>query len=323
MTHGDLVRLAAHLGTGSHSHDSRQQLLNAIASHVSEGDLAFVERVCKADQSDKKTGAETLLMDPVFEAAYEEMPEEDKFEFPELRQEVRRGRVRRHIADRREQAVRRAAAVEGRRPLNPRNVRPRRRANSAQGVVPVPDGGLVPQPLPQQGEQGVVQLPGPLAPGGPLPDGGLVPQPLQQLDPPHPAPQIAVLPLQAPADLGPAVPAPVLVPVAAGAAGARVPRGELWGRGRFVLARAYRHGQLQSVTVTCLLHTHADRCNNNLSLGVEFSEADCLARIKEWCVRGFAIPDGIGARDVHMASNPRRYVGAHRSHAELDMLANA
>jgi len=205
--------------------------------------------------------------------------------------------VRRHIADRREQAVRRAAAVEGRRPLNPRNVRPRRRANSAQDVVPVL---------------------APLAPVGPL-----VPQPLQQLEPPHAAPQVAVLPLQVPADLA-AVPVPVLVPVAAGAAGARVPRGEPWGRGRFVLAKAYRWGQLQSVTVTCLLHAQGERCNNNLNLGVELTEADCLSRIKEWCVRGFAIPDGIGARHVHMASNPRRYVGAQiRSHAELEMLANA
>jgi len=54
MTHADLVRLAAHLGTGSNSHDSRQQLLNALASHVSEGDISFLERVCKADQSEKK-----------------------------------------------------------------------------------------------------------------------------------------------------------------------------------------------------------------------------------------------------------------------------
>ena len=40
----------------------------------------------------------TLLMDPLFEAAWDEMGQDDQIEFPDVRKEKTRGRVRRHVA---------------------------------------------------------------------------------------------------------------------------------------------------------------------------------------------------------------------------------
>ena len=306
LSHVDLARVAAYLETGCSASASRHALLNAIASKVSDGDPDFVLKVHAADQSPNKSGTLTLLMDPVFEAAYEEMPEDDKFEFPELRQERRRGCVRRHMADRQIQAVQRKRAVQGRNPLPQRRVRPRR------GASPLVNGpGLGGAPAPAS--------PPPLVAPGAADVPAALPVPLA-------APAPAGLPLPAmpgAADVPGAVPAPALA--AARAALGRVPRGEPWGRGSFIIARTHRDGELQSVTVTCLLHAaEGQRCNKNLNLGSIFAEAGCTQRIQEWCIRGLSIADGDGARAEHMASNPRRYsVDEVRSSAELEALANA
>ena len=45
----------------------------------------------------RKKGASLLLQDPVFEAAWDDMPHDEQFEFPEVREEKQRGRVRRRM----------------------------------------------------------------------------------------------------------------------------------------------------------------------------------------------------------------------------------
>jgi hypothetical protein len=107
----------------------------------------------------------------------------------------------------------------------------------------------------------------------------------------------------------------------------RIPRGQPWGRGRFIIARTHRAGELQAVTVTCLLHSSDNaRCNKNLNLGSIFSEEEATRRIKEWCVRGLDIPAADGARELHMygQGRPRFYSDAElRSQADLEALGHA
>jgi hypothetical protein len=102
----------------------------------------------------------------------------------------------------------------------------------------------------------------------------------------------------------------------------RVPRAEPWAGGRFALARAPRSSGPSAIALTCVLHRHGDRCNNNLNIGARLNEAECYRRVKEWCLRGLAIPDGPGAREMHMAELPRQYADVEvRSAEELERAA--
>ena len=104
--------------------------------------------------------------------------------------------------------------------------------------------------------------------------------------------------------------------------GPRVPRGEQWAGGRFVFARAPGSGSHGAITVTCMLHRHGNRCNKNLNIGDRLNEAECYRRVKEWCLRGLAIPDGPGAREMHMAEMPRQYAAVEvRSAEDLERAA--
>ena len=42
----------------------------------------------------------TLVAGPILEIVYEEMPDDDKLEFPELQEEMKKGRTRKRLADR-------------------------------------------------------------------------------------------------------------------------------------------------------------------------------------------------------------------------------
>ena len=142
------------------------------------------------------------------------------------------------------------------------------------------------------------------------------------LMPPCPVLAAADVPGDAPAPEVAAQPAAVEGPPAE-----RVARGQPWAKGRFILARTHRAGELHAVTVTCLLHGSENaRCNKNLNMGSTFSEAEATRRIKEWCIRGLDIPAADGAREIHMygRGKPRAYSDAElRSEAELDALGNA
>ena len=92
-------------------------------------------------------------------------------------------------------------------------------------------------------------------------------------------------------------------------AGCRPVRGEAWGiGGRFILAPVYARGKLTSMSATCCLHlADGERCNSSLSLGQVFSLEQACHRIKQWCVRGLDITDGLGSRERHLAIKPRVY----------------
>lgn len=53
-------------------------------------------------------------------------------------------------------------------------------------------------------------------------------------------------------------------------------------------------------------------------MGDTFTEEEAKRRIQWWCVRGLLIADGDGARQQHMADDPREYIEAEiPSAAEL------
>jgi len=92
------------------------------------------------------------------------------------------------------------------------------------------------------------------------------------------------------------------------------------------IAPAYRDGVKSAITATCHLHTvEGRRCNKNLTLGPHLDVEQATLLIKEWCVRGFLIPDGDEARIGHMTTwGPRNFAPDEvRSLAELDALAGA
>jgi len=228
------------------------------------------------------------------------MPDDDKLEFPEIRLELRKGRARQHMADRVVETVRRKRRKRG----QPGGPLPKRRVR-ARGAAAAPVN------------------PASLAADAAAPSNGSTPSPpvVPAADSPNdtPVPEVATQP--APGAEPPAAEALRDLPAE------RIPRGQLWGRGRFILAGTHRAGELQAVTVTCLLHGSENaRCNTNLTLGSIFSEEEATRRIKEWCVRGLDIPAADGARDLHMhgRGRPRFYSDAElRSEADLEALGNA
>ena len=86
----------------------RLQLLRGIAEDVFKdcpNREQIVTDILKRDKSaPTQNPVATLLMDPLFEAAFDEMGQDDQFEFPDVRKEKTRGRVRRHVARHQESA---------------------------------------------------------------------------------------------------------------------------------------------------------------------------------------------------------------------------
>ena len=82
--------------------DTRKALLLALVACVFEGreEREEVERIIEqaATAVGAKKSASLLLMDPVFEAAWGEMPHDEQFEFPEVIEEKKGGRIRRRMA---------------------------------------------------------------------------------------------------------------------------------------------------------------------------------------------------------------------------------
>jgi hypothetical protein len=325
------VRLTAFLQTGNRQNDSRATLLESIARHISQNNTDFVSLAQRSETVTAQAGVTKLLQDPVFEAAYGEMPDDDKLEFPEIRSEFRKGRVRQHMADRVVETVRRKRRQAG-GPLPKRRVRARgAAAPTAPTDAPVPE---VAAPRSAVAEPNAAA---PVDPASPAANAASDAS-SNALMPPCPVLPAADVPGDAPAPEVAAQPAAVAGPVIAALVGQadnarpgppaeRVARGQPWAKGRFILARTHRAGELHAVTVTCLLHGSENaRCNKNLNMGSTFSEAEATRRIKEWCIRGLDIPAADGAREIHMygRGKPRAYSDAElRSEAELDALGNA
>ena len=288
LNHDLLVSIAALLDLGLGADASRRTLLQMLATNVSGGDESFVAAVLDQDQKVPPVAVATLLGDPVFEAAFQDMPDDDKQEFPEVRKEQARSRVRQHVADRATQAARaRRAAPLPRRRVR-RKVMPAAGHPAPAALGPAPAGG---DPAPDPAPAALVPAPEGGAPAPAAPAGGA------------PAPAVVPIPAgEGPAAAAPPPPPPLPLP-------GRVPRGELWDRQqRFGIARTHRYSEFQSVTVTCLLHrADGERCNKSFTPGTEWSEAEATARIKEWCARGLDIPDVAGGKKRHMDINPRRF----------------
>ena len=86
----------------------RWQLLRGIAEDVFKdcpNREQIVTDILKRDKSaPTQHPVATLLMDPLFEAAWDEIGQDDQLEFPDVRKEKTRGRVRRHVARHQESA---------------------------------------------------------------------------------------------------------------------------------------------------------------------------------------------------------------------------
>ena len=90
LSHADLVRLAGLCRLDVYAWNSRDELLESLANHFAPGDTSYLEEI----KSKKTTVAECLVEDPLFEAAYEALDEDDKREFPEVREARQKGKKR-------------------------------------------------------------------------------------------------------------------------------------------------------------------------------------------------------------------------------------
>ena len=90
-----LIQLADFLHLEGVQRGTRLALLQGLVAHVFEGreEREEVERIIAqtATAAGAKNGVSLLLMDPVFEAAWDEMPHDEQFEFPEVREEQKKG----------------------------------------------------------------------------------------------------------------------------------------------------------------------------------------------------------------------------------------
>ena len=105
---------------------------------------------------------------------------------------------------------------------------------------------------------------------------------------------------------------------------ARLPRGAAgipWGRD-FVIAETTKYGEPVAVTATCKCHTFdGKRCNKWVTLGPEMDLASAEHRIKEWCIRGYDLPDIEGGCKLHMKPRPRNWKDSNlRPLADLERL---
>jgi hypothetical protein len=99
LSHGDLVMLVKHYKLELSGRASAEELRRALLLHVTGGDEEFVSRVCAEREPARTEGVALLVSDPLFEAAYEEMGDEDKLEFPTVKEAIKVKRVRRHVLD--------------------------------------------------------------------------------------------------------------------------------------------------------------------------------------------------------------------------------
>ena len=259
---------------------ARPEILRALTEVIFPGDEAASERILAQDAATVKNPVAVLLQDPLFEAAFVDMDNDEKFEFGEVREEQTRSKVARQLAVR-QGGVKRA-----------RNGRPLRRRRGGRGGRE--ENAEHAQEAPREEAEDAPPQPAPAPPPPPPPP---PPDAAQE----HPLLQRRVR------------------------GNGRVARRISWGT-HFDIAPAYRDGVKSAITVTCYVHTvEGGRCNKSLTLGPNLNEEQATHFIKEWCVRGFLIPDGDGARLGHMTTwDPRIFAPDEvRSLAELDALAVA
>ena len=292
----DMVRIARHLGIACEDDSAYNDLLKAIALNVSDNDNSFAELVMKMDKATQKTVSE-LIDDPFFELAFDMMNEDDKGEFPDVSQELQKKRARHREAHDREERKRRKMAGGRGTPRKPTKDSPGRPDSPSPG----PAGGAA-------------QAPPPSASSNSGPPGNAAPAPE-----PEPVPAAT---RDNPAAEAKASPKAKASPTAK--AKARLPRGAAgipWGRD-FVIAETTKYGEPVAVTATCKCHTFdGKRCNKWVTLGPEMDLASAEHRIKEWCIKGYDLPDIEGGCKLHMKPRPRNWKDSNlRPLADLERL---
>ena len=135
-----LQRLAQHLGVLPGHQSSTREVLRCIAEKVEPGNEVFLQDILQNAEQGSTNPHSSLLQDPLFEAAYDELPPEDQEEFPELKKAKVKRRVCNHMA---------GAALEGRKrkcaarsgpglTAGSRRKKPRRVGDPAAGAAPAP-----------------------------------------------------------------------------------------------------------------------------------------------------------------------------------------
>ena len=276
----DLLRLVRHFGLNPTSR-TKPGLLRCIAEHVGGGSEEFVEEVTTAPPP-KKDVTQLLCDDPLFEDAFEDLPDDDKKEHRDITATLKAKRKANQAIALRSRAAKRSFGERIRAGLR------RKRRRLEPEVVPEQVVVVVPQPVPLQDEPVPVPNPAAVAAVEPAPE-------------PNPAAvarQVQNAPLH------------------------RCPRGflgEPFGS-KFTLAPVHTRGVHTAWSATCNLHVlEGQRCNINLTMGTCFTEDEAKRRVKKWCLLGPDIADGPGARKRHMDKKPRTFNAASLdSHASLD-----
>jgi hypothetical protein len=122
VVHADLLKLASSLGIACASSASRHSLVEAIAAHLTRGDseeeaTAYIHTALSLDRAPKTDELQSVIQDPLCEEAYEELPDDDQFEFQDLKQGFRKQKVRNRLAAWREAQCQETAnkAMKGKR----------------------------------------------------------------------------------------------------------------------------------------------------------------------------------------------------------------
>lgn len=273
----DLLRLANHCGVDCNASFSRDQLLDSLANYVAAGDTSYAEAI---KSSAKSTPTALLVDDPLFDAAYDALDDDDKREFPEVREARQKGKKRNFEEALNYRRVRaKAKAAAKRRP----------KAKAKAKAHPGADG-----------------FPPPAAPAAaaPAPPAFAAPAP----------PPAAVPALAAPAPPAAAAPAP---PAGGGPPGvSRIPaqalrgeRSEPFGTS-WVLSEVHPGGVFTTWSCSCYLHkADGQRCNKSLAFfDSDMTPDEAKHRIMQWCIDGIVIPDVPGGKHSHMNNiKPRLY----------------
>ena len=78
---------------------------------IAPGDEIFARMVLEVDMQEEPVPTDALITDPVVEAAYEELPDEDKKEYPTLKDALQVSRARGRAAKERVVAARKRAST--------------------------------------------------------------------------------------------------------------------------------------------------------------------------------------------------------------------
>ncbi len=93
-----LQQLARHLGVHPAGQVSTQELVRLIAQKEQPGNEEFLQEALQNTEECSTNSQARLMQDPLFEAAYDELPEDDREEFGELKKAKVKQRVRHHMA---------------------------------------------------------------------------------------------------------------------------------------------------------------------------------------------------------------------------------